>query len=363
MIHAVTSWGLIADVLPDAATVESWMERALALAAPDTVAHALTLSARALWDPQHLATLAPQALAAAERSGDLNAIGNAYGMQECLAGIERRYADALQWAPKRLALLDQSDPYQIGDTYLHFVVPLMALGRFTEARQYAARNEEIAPRQSEAWRARAIAWWIELESLAAEWHRVRQYEARAREAMRDASADSPTVYNVRALLLCAAARAHLGDPDEADTLDRLATDLAGAADDDRIVGPYIRLALARRDLSRVADLMTQAPTRLRPWAQWWSIDLAATRLEALAALGNTAALEAEAAPFIGTNTFAEAVAVRALGLVRHDPMLLLQATDMFAGMDLPAQAAQTKRLAGRIEPGNDQQFDSGDPHR
>jgi hypothetical protein len=74
----------------------------------------------------------------------------------------------------------------------------------------------------------------------------------------------PWVSYVRALLLLAIARSHLGDVDEAAGLERLADDLPGGPDD-RVAGPRIRLALVRGDLGRVTNLIRATPRWLRPW--------------------------------------------------------------------------------------------------
>jgi hypothetical protein len=175
------------------------------------------------------------------------------------------------------------------------------------------------------------------------------FESRVREAAAD-DISGRDIRVMRAVLLCAVARAHLGDQTEADNLVELAGRLAGrvATDrDDRTIVPHVRLALARGDLDRVRELMARAPRRMKLWWTWWALDLEVTRLDALAALDDAAALEDEAPPHLNTCAFLDAVARRALGAVRRDAGLLDAATAAFARMDLPAQVDQTRAVGRR----------------
>jgi hypothetical protein len=221
---------------------------------------------------------------------------------------------------------------------------LLVLGRFDEARGYATRNEQVAGVQGRAARAQAVAWWVEIEGLARDWTRVRGFEKRVRDPVHPGT--QPRVSGVRAVLLCAAAGVELGDEEAAVDLERLAATLARGPDD-RLAGPYLRLALARRDLDRVEWLLPRTPRELKPWATWWSLELEVTRLDALAALGDADAVAAEAAPLLGTGDFTDAVAKRALGHARGDPGLVRDAEDAFTRMSLPGHVTATRWPAGR----------------
>jgi hypothetical protein len=109
MAAAVTDTGIIASALPTADVVEDWLERALSVAPPGTDAHTLALVIRAAWFPEHLAALAPQALAAAERGENLFHRGEAYALQGILARRERRITDALDWALRLIRLMESGD--------------------------------------------------------------------------------------------------------------------------------------------------------------------------------------------------------------------------------------------------------------
>src|SRR6266536_2419475 len=344
MLNAVTDWRLVASALPSDDTVEAWMERALALAQPGTPAHTRALITRGSWFPEYFPALAQQNLAAAESGDDADNLGNAYAHQQILAQRERRYSDAFDWSLRRIPLSE--DPSVVGERYRMPLTPLIALGRFAEAREYAARYVAIAARQTRGDRLVAVAWSIELETMAQEWSRVLDVEERAHRSIRE-NIGRRHVGAIRALLLCAVARVHLGEHAQAAPLVQLAEHLA-AGHDDRLAAPRIRLALAHHDLDQAAALMPAAPRDLKIWATGYLLDLQITRLDALTALDNQAGVEAEAPPHLGTGDFVDAVAKRALGAVHRDAALLREAAQAFAQMDLPAHVALTRSHAQAV---------------
>ena len=70
----------------------------------------------------------------------------------------------------------------------------------------------------------------------------------------------------------------------------------------------------------------------------------ATHLDALAALGEGARVEAEASRLLQPNTYLEPFALRALGLVREDAKLIERATKRFEAFGLDWHAARTRAL-------------------
>jgi DNA-binding SARP family transcriptional activator len=339
MAGCVIAESLVASALPADDVVDGWLDKALALARPGTEAHTGALVARAFWSHEHRAELAPAALAAAERGDNQFNLINAYAMQSVLTGRQRRYSESLDWSMRIVSLVTRSDdPYVIDNCFAQPIGGFMELGRFDEAREYAARNEAVAAKQGRTRRVHAAALWIEVEALAREWARVRDFEERIRDGVR-ASA-YPMVSWVRALLLCAVARTALGEHEEAASLERLAAELA-RGHDDRMLGPQIQLALARHDLDRVAELMRRAPSELRHVACSWPTQFEVIRIDALAALGDVDGVTAEAEPLIGTAAFLDAVAKRALGVVRSDPDLLREADAAFLRMGLPGYLTAT----------------------
>ena len=89
--------------------------------------------------------------------------------------------------------------------------------------------------------------------------------------------------------------------------------------------PRIRLALHRRDLAAVRRLFSAWTGVIPRRAVWYFPAAVATQLDALAALGETARLEEEAAKYLEEESALQLFALRALGIVRGDRALLRQA--------------------------------------
>jgi hypothetical protein len=152
---------------------------------------------------------------------------------------------------------------------------------------------------------------------------------------------TPCVVNGRSLLVCALARAYLGDEEEARRLEQE----AGAH---RMTGygtvqdtPRVQLALLRNDLEAVASLLGEPGVRRSSWPYLSSM---ATHLDGLAALGERARVEAEADRLLQPDTYLEPFALRALGLVREDASLIERAADRFEAFGLEWHAARTRAL-------------------
>jgi hypothetical protein len=176
--------------------------------------------------------------------------------------------------------------------------------------------------------------------LTGRWEDVR---ARAAEAERTVdvslAAATPCVVIVSILLNCATASALAGDEDESRRLESKA-DGIGMEGDRWYHGwfdpPRIRLALARNELGKLAELAAHDLD--------WEWEPASTFLDALAALGERERIEAEAPKWLHPGTFSEPFALRALGAARGDRGLLRQALARFEGMGLSWHAEQTRRL-------------------
>jgi len=342
------NWWIVRSALPTDDVLRHWLERALELAAPGTPAYFNALIELMGWRyPEELAAFAPQLLAAAEQAGDPHTILRAKIVCACTALVQRRHAEALAWGEHFLANANPDDPFEFSITYLYPVKSFMALGRFAEARERVARNEEMAQRQGKVLQAGARLWRIEVEAVAAEWATVRSLEAWADRAV-SVHVGTPNLVAVRGLLLCATARTHAGEADAAAELARRAEELAGGHDD-RLLGPRLRLALANNQLERAAALLAVTPPQLKPFEMWWSVELDVVRLDALAAIGDVDGVETAAAQVIGCGApLLETVATRALGIVHRDPDRLHRAIEMFAAMELPAQVTITAALADQI---------------
>jgi hypothetical protein len=153
------------------------------------------------------------------------------------------------------------------------------------------------------------------------------------------AAATSCVVIVSILLNCATASALAGDEDESRRLESKA-DGIGMEGDRWYHGwfdpPKIRLALARNELGKLAELAAHDLD--------WGWEPASTYLDALAALGERERIEAEAPKWLQPGTFSEPFALRALGAARGDRGLLRQALAQFEGMGLCWHAEQTSRL-------------------
>jgi hypothetical protein len=101
------------------------------------------------------------------------------------------------------------------------------------------------------------------------------------------------------------------------------------------------LALHRRDLAAVPSLLGNPAVRT---SNWFYLSAMAAHLDALAALGDHERVEAEATPALQPGTYLEPFALRALGLVRSDDELVVQAAGAFEALGLGWHAARTRGL-------------------
>jgi hypothetical protein len=209
-----------------------------------------------------------------------------------------------------------------------------------QAAAACAQATEIAAGLTPHHRLHAAGWQILLASVTGRWDEVRDQAAEA-ERVVDANlaAATPCVSNVSTLLNCATASALAGDEGEARRLETKAQELGmegGRWYQGWFEPPQIRLALARHDLGKVAELAGHDFD--------WEWEPSSTFLDALATLGDRQRIEAEAPKWLQAGAFAEPFALRALGTARSDRALLQQALERFEAMNLTWHAEQTRRL-------------------
>ena len=154
------------------------------------------------------------------------------------------------------------------------------------------------------------------------------------------NAATPCQFNVRSLLVCAVASAYAGDEAEARRLETEANALGIEGYGLTNEAPRIRLALIRGELDRVERLLAE----LREAMYFTQVAAQATRLDALAALGDRKGVEDEALPLLRPDTFLEPFALRALGLVREDAELVERAIARFDAMGLDRHAEETRGM-------------------
>ena len=330
-------WG----VPPQADLVEDWIRRTLELAPPDSVARAKALIARCYSAYDKSPELASEASEIAERLGD--PVTRSYGYDVlCLTAFAAGdWDDAADWARRRVSLVDEiDDPDHQQDIYSGAFAPAVALGQFDEGRRYSRSGEEINRRLSPHHRLHGVGQSLLLEELLGDWEAASRLQPRVEDAVA-ANIATPCVVNERALLVCALARAYLGDEEEARRLEQE----AGAH---RMTGygplqdaPRVQLALHRNDLAAVESLLGEPGVRR---ATTYYLSSMATHLDGLAALGERERVETEAGRLLQPNTYLEPFALRALGVVREDASLIERAAGRFETLGLGWHAARTRAL-------------------
>ena len=106
----------------------------------------------------------------------------------------------------------------------------------------------------------------------------------------------------------------------------------------------MQVALARGDLDAVSRFL-ETPLPQRGWYRgWMALATIVTRLDGLAAVGDRAAAEEEAAAHLRPNTYLAPFALRTLGVVREDPELVARALAGFEELGLAWHAERTRAL-------------------
>jgi hypothetical protein len=158
------------------------------------------------------------------------------------------------------------------------------------------------------------------------------------------------VRNARSLLVTAAASAVLGCEGEARALEEQAEALGIDGYGHVLDTPRLRLALARKDLGRVEELLAEDRGDRGWYWGWLALATVVTRLDGLAALGDRPRVEREAPERQRPGTYVEPFALRALGAVREDEASLRQALARFEALGLAWHAAETERLLAGSRP-------------
>jgi hypothetical protein len=148
------------------------------------------------------------------------------------------------------------------------------------------------------------------------------------------------VRNARSLLLLALAAAYSGDDETARRYEQRAEEVATEGYDLVLAAPRTWLALLRK----IDALDRPERVDLARVKQEYALHAAAARLDALAALKERSLVERDGPPFLRPGTYLEPFALRALGAVREDELLIEQAADHFDAMGLEWHAEQSRKL-------------------
>jgi class 3 adenylate cyclase len=322
---------------PDPGLIQEWIDHALELAEPGTLALARALIARGYVNPTIGADDGRVAAALAERLGDPELRSWAFDVQARAAFALGEYEDACAWYQRRIELIPEiGDPDHVALIYFDAVDPSLALGRFDEGRRIAMLHDELTRPLTPHHRVHAFGVLIFVEHLAGQWRAVRELTPGAEKAV-EANRATPCALNEWSLLACAVASARLGEEQEADRLEASAEALGMEGYGSVFEPTRVQLALVRGRLDEVE----------RKLANWSPLDFRdleglTAHLDALAALGLRERVELEASKLLKPNTYVEPFALRALGVVREEGDLIEQAVDRFEEMGLRWHAEQTR---------------------
>lgn len=322
---------------------DEWVRRALELAAPETAARGRALVARTLVDPSGGAAGAEEALAIAERLGDLGLVNVAIEARSLVASTQGAFDEAAAFMDGAIELVQRLErlPFAGGEL-MHAIFVFLRAGRIADAGRYVAQLEAWAPTPHDA--VHAAGTRALLLGATADWAGLAAHARRAERAAA-ANGETPCQFNWRAPLLCALGHAHAGDADEATRLEESARESAVVAGPAEREPALLRLALLRGDLQeaeRILELLPRAPGQ-------WDVETPTARLEAYVALGDRAAVEAEALPLAERPSYYRPFALRALGVVREDAELLRQAEVELVALGLERHVSAT-RATGRRDP-------------
>jgi class 3 adenylate cyclase len=324
---------------PDRELVTGWIEQALELSETESVSRAKALIARSFWE-RNTPAAAREASELAQRSGDVDLRSYAWGARGAVAFGERDFASALTWSQRRLNVKDEiSDPDHVADIYERAIPSCCATARFSEARRLAAEHDAVVEPLSNHHRLHGIAVLLEVEEICSGWSRILELRERTEVAV-EANLMTPCIRNARALLVTALAAACAGDNETALHYERRAEDLATEGYDSVLAAPRTWLALLRGEMDEVDRLQ---PIDLAHVQHEYALPATAARLDALAALQKRSLVERDAVPLLQPGTYLEPFALRALGAVREDDLLIEQAVDRFAAMGLEWHAEQSRR--------------------
>ncbi len=324
---------------PDRRMVKGWLDEALDLSEDETPDRVRALAGLAAWDSTGGLAAAREAAALAERLGDHELIvaSRTQVVESELAS--GRIDEALADSQKLQGLLNVTrNPDDREGILWSAALANLAGGRIADARDHARRLREAADELTPHHRVHGVALGLMADELAGRWEAARSEIARTEHTVA-ANLATPCTMNARALLVCALAAAHCGDEAESRRLELAADGLEMEGYGLTIEAPRLRLALVRNDLELAERLLESGE------AMYFArTAAAAARLDALVALGRRERVEEEAQPLLQTNSYLEPFALRALGLVREEDELIVEALDRFETMGLDWHADETRAL-------------------
>ena len=319
---------------------EQWLARALELSPPRTLARGYARLAQAFSQPLTEGDAAAEARQIGEAFGDTYLIVVSSEARTLAATRAGRYQEACAWVDQALADAPAGgDPGYRGHQYWNGCFVYARAGRVVEARRLADLADETLSPLGAHEEVHAVAVQAAVRVVLGDWATVARLARRA-ETASAANEDFPCQFNWRSLLVCALARAQLGDERDARRLEELGRSSAVVSGPPEREPALLRLALLRGDEEEIARILEL----LRSTGDPYSVDSAAARLDGLAALCERERVEDEAALFLEEESYTRPFALRALGRVHDKPALLEQAAAEFDAMGLGWRAEETRSL-------------------
>jgi hypothetical protein len=213
------------------------------------------------------------------------------------------------------------------------------MARIDEARRLAKHAGDLSQKLSPHHELHGLSLQLEVEELAGGWERIVALTERTERAVA-ANVDTPCARNARSLLVSAVASAVVGDEKGAAELERAAAELGMEGYDFALEAPRLRLALLRGNLQAGGEALEAAASHNLSFG----LARLAARMDAFSALRDRRRVEEDAPPLVQAGTYIEPFALRALGIVREDETLVVQARDRLREMGLDWHAEQTDAL-------------------
>jgi len=259
-----------------------------------------------------------------------------------VATHEGRYDEACVWADRAVEVAPSvGDRGMLSHQSWNAGFVYLRAGRLEEAGRFAGDFERLGSELDAHDEVHAVALRALIAALAGRWQELADLIVRV-EAASAANEAYPCQFNWRTLLVCALGAVHAGPAREARRLEALGRQSAVVAGPAEREPALLRIAVFRRDRDAMRRMLELLPAAGQPY----DVDSPAARLDALATLGDAAAVEKEAAVFLDHPGYTRPFALRALAVVRGDESLRAAAATSFGAMGLTWRARETRTFPG-----------------
>jgi tetratricopeptide (TPR) repeat protein len=344
---------------PTAEELRSLIQDGLAAAGPaDSVERALLLSSRAFMQIQGFEphddegrVAAHEAVAIAERLGDVDVLSGALDAEASLLMAEGRYGEMHVLDQRRLELVPRlTESGEIGDAYAMISWSALYLGRYGEALTYASEGVERSQENPGTY-VHCLVYRAWAKFMLGDWPGALADHAEMERVLADDPRDFLLGPYMRAYALIAFCRELRGDADETDRLLELIrrfldegatrTGLVGA------ISYYLRTLVHRgAGLEEAARFPLTPPSEGTPilLEALCEVAAAAEDWEQARLLVRRARDESRSTGLLAVPFFAD----RLEGLMRRDPSLLRRSADGFSGLGAVWEDAWSRLLLAEL---------------